>query len=281
MKHYLLFYEVVDDYAARRAPHREEHLKRAWEASDRGELVIGGALAEPADGAVLLFRGESPEVAERFARADPYVAAGLVKRWHVREWTTVAGENAASPVKPAAAARPVGVKTERPDESEYAPYAKAYVELVAGSDVIEALATQQEDFGALLQSMDDVRASVLTYALGKWTVKQVVNHVIDSERVFAYRALCIARNDLRPLAGFEQDDYAQNGPSAALPVRSLLDEFRAVRAATTWLFRNLPEEAWLRRGTANQYEVTVRGLAYHIAGHERHHAKSLRERYLG
>jgi uncharacterized protein YciI/heme-degrading monooxygenase HmoA len=99
--HYLLFYDVAEDYVSRRAEFREAHLEKAWKASARGELVLGGALANPVDGAVLLFRGDSPEVAERFARADPYVTNGVVKRWQVREWKTVAGEDAATPIRPA------------------------------------------------------------------------------------------------------------------------------------------------------------------------------------
>lgn len=95
--HYLLFYEVGEDYVSRRAEFRDAHLKMAWAACDRGELVLGGALAKPVDGAVLLFKGESPEVAERFARADPYVTSGAVRRWQVREWTTVVGQEAAKP----------------------------------------------------------------------------------------------------------------------------------------------------------------------------------------
>jgi uncharacterized protein len=102
--HYLLFYEVGEDYVSRRAEFREAHLKKAWEASEHGALVLGGALANPVDGAVLLFRGDSPEVAEEFARADPYVTSGAVKRWHVREWTTVAGEDSARPIRPKAVA---------------------------------------------------------------------------------------------------------------------------------------------------------------------------------
>lgn len=98
--HYLLFYEVSEDYIARRGEYRDAHLKNAWAASERGELVLGGAFANPPDGALLLFRGDSPEVAERFAQADPYVLNGVVKRWYVREWTTVAGEEAATPVRP-------------------------------------------------------------------------------------------------------------------------------------------------------------------------------------
>jgi uncharacterized protein len=102
--HYLLFYEVADDYLARRAEFRDAHLEKAWKASERGELVLGGALQNPVDGAVLLFKGDSPEVAEKFARGDPYVTSGLVKRWQVREWKTVAGEDSATPVRPNAAA---------------------------------------------------------------------------------------------------------------------------------------------------------------------------------
>ena len=98
--HYLLFYEVAEDYVEKRAPHRDAHLQKAWDASERGELMLGGAFANPADGAVLLFQGESAEVAGKFARADPYVISGAVKRWYVREWNTVAGRDSATPVWP-------------------------------------------------------------------------------------------------------------------------------------------------------------------------------------
>jgi uncharacterized protein YciI len=101
--HYLLFYEFVDDYLSRRGEFRSAHLDLAWKASERGELVLGGALANPVDGAVVLFKGNSPEVAEQFAKADPYLTNGIVKRWYVREWTTVAGEGATTPVRPNAA----------------------------------------------------------------------------------------------------------------------------------------------------------------------------------
>jgi uncharacterized protein YciI len=99
--HYLLMYDLAPDYLERRAAFRDEHLKLGWEARQRGELVIAGALADPADQAVLLFQGESPAAAERFARADPYVTHGIVTRWRVRAWTTVIGEQAAHPVRPA------------------------------------------------------------------------------------------------------------------------------------------------------------------------------------
>ncbi|CAB3795587.1 hypothetical protein LMG28688_04136 [Paraburkholderia caffeinitolerans] len=97
--HYLLMYELVDDYLGRRAEHRDAHLALAWAAAERGELLLAGAIAEPVDEALLLFQGESPAAAEAFARADPYVKAGLVKAWRVRPWQTVVGEQAANPVR--------------------------------------------------------------------------------------------------------------------------------------------------------------------------------------
>jgi uncharacterized protein len=97
--HYLLIYDVADDYVERRAAYRAEHLALAWQAADRGELVVGGALTDPVDTAILLFRGASPAVAERFVAVDPYVKNGLVKSWRVREWTTVVGPMAETPVK--------------------------------------------------------------------------------------------------------------------------------------------------------------------------------------
>jgi uncharacterized protein YciI len=103
--HYLLFYEVAEDYVARRAPLRDEHLAKAWQAAQRGELILAGAFANPEDGAVLLFQGNSPAVAEDFAKADPYVTRGAVRRWHVCEWTTVVGEQAAVPVRPGTSKR--------------------------------------------------------------------------------------------------------------------------------------------------------------------------------
>jgi hypothetical protein len=98
--HYLLFYEAAPDYLERRAEFRAEHLTLAWQAADRGELLLGGALADPVDGSILLFQGESPDVAERFARTDPYVTNSLIARWRVRPWSTVVGAGATAPLKP-------------------------------------------------------------------------------------------------------------------------------------------------------------------------------------
>jgi uncharacterized protein YciI len=102
MTHYLLFYDVADDYLERRAAFRDQHLEKAWAASARGALVLGGALGDPVDAALLLFLGDSPAVAEEFARVDPYVTNGLVKRWYVRQWNTVAGAGAANPIRASA-----------------------------------------------------------------------------------------------------------------------------------------------------------------------------------
>lgn len=99
MKHFLLFYEIASDYLQRRAEFRGAHLEKAWASFERGELVLGGALADPVDGAVLLFKGETAEVAAAFARVDPYVVKGLVSSWRVREWNTVAGDSAANPIR--------------------------------------------------------------------------------------------------------------------------------------------------------------------------------------
>jgi hypothetical protein len=100
LKHYFLFYDLADDYLERRAAFRSEHLTLGWRAHERGELVLGGALTDPVDTAVLLFKGDSPRVAEAFAEADPYVKNGLIRSWRVREWTSVIGEMAANPVRP-------------------------------------------------------------------------------------------------------------------------------------------------------------------------------------
>lgn len=171
----------------------------------------------------------------------------------------------------------------RADTSEFAPHARAYVDLVPRDDVVAAFAAQGTETVALLGSVDDVRASTFAYASGKWTIKQVVGHLVDTERIFTYRALCLARSGAAraaPLPAFEQDDYVRGGEFNGRTLISLLDEFQAVRESTIALFRNLPEDAWLHRGIVHTWSVTVRGLAFHTAGHELHHVQILRERYL-
>ena len=168
----------------------------------------------------------------------------------------------------------------RPESSEYPPYAAVYVNLVAGDEILSILAAQLEQDMALLKSVDDRRASEFSYAPGKWTIKQILGHIIDTERIFAYRAHHVARNDAAVLPGFEQDDYVAAGAFNERTLKSLIDEFRVVRQSTIALFENLPQQAWMRQGNANKYSVTVRGIAFLAAGHEAHHMKILREKYL-
>ena len=120
----------------------------------------------------------------------------------------------------------------------------------------------------------------IRYAPEKWSLKEVLGHVNDTERIMSYRALRIARNDATPIEGFEQDDYVGNGPFGQRPLSDLIEDYIAVRRATVSLFRNLDEAAWTRRGVANKNEVTVRALAYIIAGHELHHRRIIEEKYL-
>lgn len=172
------------------------------------------------------------------------------------------------------------VPTERPKPGEYNVYYDRYISLIPGSDIVTTLATQLPKTVALLSSRSEQEGE-LRYAPDKWTVKEVVGHMIDTERIMAYRALRIGRNDRTPLSGFEQDDYIREGPYSELRLADLVEEFKAVRAATIALFRNLRSGDWTRRGTANQNEISVRALAYVIAGHELHHRNILEERYFG
>jgi hypothetical protein len=170
--------------------------------------------------------------------------------------------------------------TGRPDDDEFGAHAKADIDAVAGDDAIEALRRGAEEVAALFEPLGGARVAGRTYAPGKWTLKQVLGHMIDDERIFAYRALCIARGDRRELPGFDENEYMAGSDFETRPLASLLEEYRTVRAATISLFAPLPPEAWRRRGVVNGYEASVRGLAWHIAGHELHHLRVLRERYL-
>lgn len=166
----------------------------------------------------------------------------------------------------------------RPQPGEYAAYAAQDIDAVAGADAVGALAEQKELTTRVFRELEN--AADLAYAPGKWTVKQVLGHLADDERIFAYRALCIARGDPRPLPGFDENAYAAAARADRLSLNELLDDYVAVREASITLFRCLDEEAWLRRGTVNGYSASVRGLAFHVAGHELHHHRVLRERYF-
>lgn len=168
----------------------------------------------------------------------------------------------------------------RPDPSDYSPGVAAYIANVPEDDVLAALEKQREETTMLLSSLSEEQAAS-RYAPGKWSIREVVGHFTDSERVFAYRAMAIARGEQQSLPGFDENVYAQNAGFDSLTLQQVLNSYLAVRAATILLFKQLPPEAWDRKGTANGKPATPRAMAYVTVGHERHHVRILRERYLG
>jgi len=167
----------------------------------------------------------------------------------------------------------------RPEPGEYAAYAAEDIARVEGDDVCAALERQRERTCALFGRFGD-RFGHVAYAPGKWSVRQVLGHLADDERIFAYRALCLARGDDRELPGFDEKDYMAGASFGEQTMAQLLADYRAVREASLTLFAGLSGAAWLRRGTVNGYVATPRGLGFHIAGHELHHLRILEERYL-
>jgi uncharacterized damage-inducible protein DinB len=170
--------------------------------------------------------------------------------------------------------------TGRPLPGEFASEVAADIDAVPGEDAIAALEDATLRTLGLLEPLAGASVDGLTYAPGKWTLKEVVGHLADDERIFAYRALCLARGDSRELPGFDENRYNAVAGFEQRSLASLLAEYRSVRQATLSLLSGLPADAWLRRGTVNGYSATVRGLAFHIAGHELHHLRMLRERYV-
>ena len=168
---------------------------------------------------------------------------------------------------------------KRPAESEFTPYYGKYIALVGDGAITSLLRTQLADTLGLLAKVPDSRGG-FRYAPGKWSIKEVLGHVIDTERIMSGRALRFARNDKTPLAGFEQDDYVSAASFDDIPLRELASELEAVRGSTCALFDHISEAASRRTGVANGNEVSVRALAYIIAGHELHHRAILRDRYL-
>jgi len=167
----------------------------------------------------------------------------------------------------------------RPAPDEHDPYYAGYVAQVPDGDVLDILAEQSRTTPALLEPLPPSTWR-FRYAPGKWSLGEVVGHLCDAERIMAYRALRFARADRTDLPGFEENAYTPAGRFDERSPESLLDEYRAVRAASLALFRNLPPGVGERRGIANGHPMSVRALVYVIAGHERHHLQVLRERYL-
>jgi DinB superfamily len=168
---------------------------------------------------------------------------------------------------------------KKPEKNEYASFYETYVSLVNETDIILAMNQQLTEIGSLFSQMTDEKG-LYAYAEGKWTIKQLLGHLIDGERVFAYRAFRISRGDATPLAGFDQDPYVENGNFNATKLTDLLEEFVSLRKSNILMFNNLLPKAWEFVGTASENKITTRALAFIMVGHIRHHVKILKEKYL-
>ena len=166
----------------------------------------------------------------------------------------------------------------RPEPDEYAPYFQRYLDNVPEEDILAALKAQSDETSGRLRRIDDERSN-FRYAQGKWTIKQVVGHMGDTERILAYRALSIARGETNPLPSFDEDSYVRGADFDSWPFADLVDSLAIIRRANVLMFSHLPDEAWSRRGVSGNSPSTPLGLAYAILGHERHHLRVLREKY--
>jgi hypothetical protein len=166
----------------------------------------------------------------------------------------------------------------RPEKSEYDGYYERYVSLVADENIVDILARQPDELKGMFADVPEDRGT-FAYEEGKWTLKEMLSHVIDGERMFAYRVLRISRGDETPIEGFEQDGYIENSSANNRCFAELLEEFELQRRSNLLLIDNLSEEATLRTGTASGLSISVRGLVYIMAGHVQHHLNILKERY--
>ena len=172
------------------------------------------------------------------------------------------------------------IKIPKPQQGEYAPYAEMYIKLLPDDGLL--LKHLDKNFKRTKNFILSIPRNKLDYryAPDKWNIKEILVHIIDDERIYAYRALRIARNDKTPLPGFEQDDYVPFSRANERKLKDIFEEFEAVRKATISLFKNLDEPAFLRTGIVNENKISVRAIAYHIAGHELHHTHIIKERYI-
>lgn len=168
---------------------------------------------------------------------------------------------------------------QRPEKNEYFHYYETYVSLVDETDIVAAFESQSDELSELFDSISEEK-SAFAYAEGKWSIKELVGHLIDGERMFGYRALRISRGDETPIEGFEQDGYVENAPFNDYRFSDLAEELLFVRKASILFFKHLKETDWTRMGTASGNPVSVRALAYIMVGHIRHHTNILRDRYL-
>jgi hypothetical protein len=167
----------------------------------------------------------------------------------------------------------------RPSIEEYFPYHEQYIGLVGEGDVTALLAEQLASTTELLSDIPEAQADY-RYAEGKWTLKEVIGHISDNERVMAYRLLRAARGDRTPLAGYDQDEFMSGASFQSWSLAQIIEDYISVRKSTLALLRGLTDEAWLRIGVSNGGDVSVRAIAYIIAGHELHHLKIIHEKYL-
>ncbi len=166
----------------------------------------------------------------------------------------------------------------KPQPGDYALHYDMYISLIKNDDVFAALENRTQSLVKLLNSIGEQKGNY-AYAEGKWTIKQVIGHVIDTERIMAFRALSFARGEKQPIPGFEQDDYVDEANFNERTLKDLLSEFEAVRESSIILFKSFTEEMFNRRGIAGGNEITVLALLFIIAGHEKHHLNVLREKY--
>ena len=167
----------------------------------------------------------------------------------------------------------------KPAEGEFPPFTQAYINLVKGDSVVEVIANHTEELNSFYNALPEDKADY-KYEAGKWTIKEVLQHVIDAERIFAYRALRIARKDTTPLPGFDENNYTANANANARTLASLKDEFSIIRRSTVLLLQSFNEDQLKQKGTASNHAVTVNAIAFILYGHLLHHKKIIEERYL-
>jgi uncharacterized damage-inducible protein DinB len=166
----------------------------------------------------------------------------------------------------------------RPESSEYAPFYHKYVASVPDGDVVALLRQSGRELLDTIAAVPEDRGG-FRYADGKWSIREVIGHISDAERIFTYRALRMARGDTTPLAPFDENEYVKTAGSDARALSNLAREFGAVREASVQLFESFPDDAWGRSGVASGKDISVRALAYIVAGHAMHHLGILHERY--
>ena len=168
---------------------------------------------------------------------------------------------------------------QKPTPEEHAPYFSLYIDKVPDIDIIDALGMQIDSFSKLLTGITEEK-SQHRYAPGKWSIKELTVHILDTERIMAYRALCISRNEKNSLPGYDHDEYVREIDYSKITMKGLLEEFIVLRKSNILMLKNFTEEMCSRKGLANQKPITVRALAYVIYGHAQHHLNILKEKYL-